>query len=322
MTVTTTGLLDDQPVTTPVEPTTVEPAAILSPEPATSQAEASTYEAEQRELKESTETVAGRLETVLSADSPYIQRAEQRGAEYAQSRGLLNTSIAAGATTAAAIDAALPIAQQDADATFRQGLENQAAINTARSTSAQLETQVSTANAEVIAQMERAQFSELAATGRQQIIAQTEIQTTDARIAAEKFLKSESIDAADRETFSRSYSEMSRQNDLEVTKIAIDPSLSATEKNRLISAQNDRYSSNVQLLADLYEIPITIDTPGAVVDSNPETDTGLLFDQPETRTTWPDGSVKTAQEVAVWDQKITDDAAAAEARSSEVGGGF
>lgn len=61
-----------------------------------------------------TETVAGQMDTLLSAGSPYITRARTSAAQYANRRGLLNSSIAAGAGEAAAIDAALPIASQDA----------------------------------------------------------------------------------------------------------------------------------------------------------------------------------------------------------------
>ena len=58
--------------------------------------------------------VSGRLQGLLSEESPYIQRARARAKQAANRRGLMNTSIAAGAGEAAAIDAALPIAQADA----------------------------------------------------------------------------------------------------------------------------------------------------------------------------------------------------------------
>lgn len=278
-----TGLLNP-PTTDPVTtPATIEPViepqvpALVTPEAADQpQAEAATYEAVQREIKPE-DTVAGQMEGLLASDSKYIERAEFKGQEYAQSRGLLNTSIAAGASTAAAIDAALPIAQQDADARLRQGLENQAAANTAASTVAQMQTQVATSNADILAQMERAKFSELAATGRQEIIAQTELQTLDAKINAERVALDTKIDAEDRKTFSTAYSDLSRQNDIEVSKIAINPDLNAAEKNRLITAQNNRYSSNVQLLADLYEIPIDVNF-GAVDTGTTESTPPLLGD--------------------------------------------
>jgi hypothetical protein len=56
------------------------------------------------------------LNGLLSSDSRYIQLARQQGLRTAQSRGLLNSSLAAGSAEAAAIAAGLPIASQDAQA--------------------------------------------------------------------------------------------------------------------------------------------------------------------------------------------------------------
>ncbi len=85
-----------------------------------------------RKVDEATETVSGRLETILNEDNPYLQRAQLRGRQIANQRGLLNTSLAAEAGEAAAIDAALPIAQQDANTFFSQSINNQNATNTFR----------------------------------------------------------------------------------------------------------------------------------------------------------------------------------------------
>lgn len=49
------------------------------------------------------------LDQLLSSDSPYIQNARRTGLETAASRGLLNSSIAAGNSQRAAIEAAQPI---------------------------------------------------------------------------------------------------------------------------------------------------------------------------------------------------------------------
>jgi hypothetical protein len=46
---------------------------------------------------------------LLAADSPYMQAAKQAGLEYAAKRGLLNSSIAGGASQKAAIEASNPI---------------------------------------------------------------------------------------------------------------------------------------------------------------------------------------------------------------------
>lgn len=65
---------------------------------------------------DSKQTVEGRLTGLLNQDSPYLQQARDQGAVYASSRGLLNSSAGAKASQQAAIQAALPIAQQDAGA--------------------------------------------------------------------------------------------------------------------------------------------------------------------------------------------------------------
>ena len=65
------------------------------------------------------QTVAGQLQTLLASDNPYIKQQEQKAQEYSGKRGLLNSTIAAQVGRTAAIESALPIAQQDSQ-TFNQ----------------------------------------------------------------------------------------------------------------------------------------------------------------------------------------------------------
>lgn len=76
-------------------------------------------------------TVEGRLSGLLSQNNPYIDRARTEAAQLANRRGMLNTSMAAGAAEGAAIDRALPIAQQDAKAFLEQQFLNQGYSNEA-----------------------------------------------------------------------------------------------------------------------------------------------------------------------------------------------
>lgn len=64
-------------------------------------------------------TLSDRLQSLLDSDSPYLERARLRGRQFANRRGLLNSSIAAEAAEAAALDAALPIAQGDVESQER-----------------------------------------------------------------------------------------------------------------------------------------------------------------------------------------------------------
>ena len=80
------------------------------------------------------QTVAGQMDNLLKSDSPYMQQAATAGKQMAGSRGLLNSSMAAGAAQGASIERALPIAQADANtynafAGQKYGTQLQGAIN-------------------------------------------------------------------------------------------------------------------------------------------------------------------------------------------------
>lgn len=68
------------------------------------------------------DTVAGQMEGLLSQESPYMQQARKTGERIAQARGLLNSSLAGQYSQKAAIDAALPIAQQDSSVRTDAGM--------------------------------------------------------------------------------------------------------------------------------------------------------------------------------------------------------
>ena len=75
------------------------------------------------------ELVQNQLQGLLASDSPYMQQARLAGERAAASRGALSSSIFAGASQSAAIQAALPIAAADAQTYSRVASENAAAIN-------------------------------------------------------------------------------------------------------------------------------------------------------------------------------------------------
>lgn len=96
--------------------------------------------------------VEKRLQGLLDTDNPYIQQARTQAMEQANSRGLLNSSIAAGNAQRAAIEAAMPIAQQDAEALYKQSLANQDAATAARQFAANAENQASITETQNLAQ--------------------------------------------------------------------------------------------------------------------------------------------------------------------------
>ena len=82
-----------------------------------------------RQVNSEADTVQGQLNGLLQRQNPLMQRAYYRGLDMANSRGLLNSSMASEAAQAAMMDAALPIAQQDAQTYYDQGARNQATMN-------------------------------------------------------------------------------------------------------------------------------------------------------------------------------------------------
>ena len=92
------------------------------------------------------ELVENRINNLLDSNNPYIQRARTSGLQFANQRGLLNSSIAAQASEEAAIARAGEIAAQDAATYANAALANQQAQNTAGLQDAQLGTNVSMFN--------------------------------------------------------------------------------------------------------------------------------------------------------------------------------
>lgn len=102
---------------------------------------------------------ASQVDAITKADSPYIQLAKQQGLLTAASRGLENSSLGAGASEAAAVAAAAPLAGQNAQEATQGQLQN-SQLNTqasefnsaqdaaAKELQAQMGTQVSQANAQ------------------------------------------------------------------------------------------------------------------------------------------------------------------------------
>jgi len=85
----------------------------------------SPYSAVNRNVNADTDTVQGQLNTLLQNENPLMQRAYYKGLDLANSRGLLNSSMASEAAQAAMMDTAMPIAQQDAQTYYDQGTRNQ-----------------------------------------------------------------------------------------------------------------------------------------------------------------------------------------------------
>lgn len=115
------------PKATNTNPTSAGIVASALPEPG----KAMTYTPETRAVNQQTETVQGQMNSILSQDSPLMQRARTMAAQQMAQRGLVNSSMAVGAAQSAMIDKAMPIAQQDASTYNAVASENTNARNRA-----------------------------------------------------------------------------------------------------------------------------------------------------------------------------------------------
>ncbi len=228
-----------QPARTPQEPVRVSDE----------EKSTATYKANTRTVDPSKETVAGQLRGLLEdPDSNYMQRARTSAWQYANSRGLLNSSIAATAGEAAAIDAALPIAQQDAGIYFQQGLENQAAINTAHST-----------NAQTLHNILIKKLGEAGLDNRQEIVTNFNRYKTDADNAVEVAIQNSRIALSDRELFMNTYDTLNRAMTAEMLEIYTHADYSPQEKKQLLAELSGKFNKDVRLSADLLDVPLKED---------------------------------------------------------------
>lgn len=105
------------------------------------------------------DSVENRLTGMLQSDSPLMKRAEQQGYQTANKRGLLNSSMAAGAAQGAMIDRATPIATAEAQFANNKNLQTTdiAAQMDRLTTQAGFTKELTVMDN--VAQMERVQFS-------------------------------------------------------------------------------------------------------------------------------------------------------------------
>lgn len=140
------GLNQPQPDPDPVPGTTTTPVqAPIEPAPAP------VVKPAMSEVDTATETVEGRLNALTAKGSKYTELAAKDASRRANTRGLINSTMAAGAGTEAAIRSALPIAQQDANTFAENRQANQDAENRflENRQSANLNIEVNTSNAQL-----------------------------------------------------------------------------------------------------------------------------------------------------------------------------
>ena len=200
-------------------------------------------------------TVAGQMRGLLAENSPYLQVARTGALQTAAGRGLLNSSIAAGAGEEAAIKQALPIAQQDAQTYADIGKQNAKTISDSllNLQIGQLEHQKSLANAKITGalttqeaakQFETQRISESAQLQRLEIAESAQLQRLEIENSMKAVLQDDQLESAERQQLSQVIGSMGNEALGAVERILRDTNIEANAKQSAIDAVMSNYRAN------------------------------------------------------------------------------
>lgn len=222
--------------------------------------------------------VSNQLTDLTSGNSAYIRDARQQGLEQAARSGLMTSSIAAGNSQRAAIQAALPIAQADASRFGSVADQNMAAGNQAKQFNAGANLNVATSDANaanaagqfnanagnqmtatnMAAKNEAGQFNANAANTTSQFNANSANQASaySANAANEGGqFNAGQVNANTQFNAGQFNASALAQNQLAENQHQYDSSLVAQQTNNWLSWQNQREQAMGQILASIYQNP-------------------------------------------------------------------
>ena len=202
-------------------------------------------------------TVENRMEGLLSSSSPYLEAARTRGLQTANKRGLLNTSMAAGASEKAAIESALPIAQQDAQ--YLQ--ESAGKTQTGRIQTGLYETQgdiskdIATHEGDIASKLSTQESTQ--AQALEGIVQEGANYRQQVELEMEKTIATMNIGTDERKAYAGDVSEMGENFMIELNNIQRDPNVLGDAKTEAIRTLQAAYRQNLQTLASIYNVNIT-----------------------------------------------------------------
>ena len=189
-------------------------------------------------------TVAGQMRGLLAENSPYLQVARTGAMQTAAGRGLLNSSIAAGAGEEAAIRQALPIAQQDAQTYADIGKQNAKTISDSllNLQVGQLEHQKNLANAKITGALTTQEAQKQFET--QRISEAAQLQRQEIENAMKAVLHDDQLESAERQQLSQVIGSMGNEALGAVERILRDTNIEAGAKQAAIDAVMRNYRAN------------------------------------------------------------------------------
>ena len=206
------------------------------------------------------ETVSGRLTGILSSGSPYIEAASKKGERFAQSRGLLNSTLGAEAAQKAAIESALPIAQQEAKTLSDAGILSQQYKQNIGMVGVQADASSRLAEQEARA---RESLAEKEAEWKKAIDIQQQVGANIRQLA--------DLGSTEKTNLANQTSSLSQNLQSQIGNIQVDPNLTPEAKSSSIASLQEIYEVNIRSLGSIYGVNIdwgTITTTPATPTSN------------------------------------------------------
>jgi hypothetical protein len=244
------------------------------------------------------DSVSTQLTGLLNTNSDYMKTARAAGQRTAQKRGLLNSSIAAGAAQSAAISAAAPIASQDAQqlaqknqaviegginsGLSKQQFEQQGQLNTQQNTAAQQLQQMQDAAAK-----EREQLQIQGATDQQLAEFDQRTKEQQANIQAQADLQEKQLSSAERTALLSSdtslrqsqiaaNSQLSGQYLDAFASLAANPKIPASTRNAYIQEFQRILSQGQDLINVVQYVPLDWGAGANTNTATPPASSGLL----------------------------------------------
>ena len=202
-------------------------------------------------------TVENRMTGLLSSESPYMNAARSKAMRTANQRGLLNTTMAAGAGEKAAIESAMPIATQDASYLQNSAIKSQEADLQSGLYEKQGEISKDIATHEGGIARELEGIVQQGANFRQQ-----------AELDMKKVLAEMELGNNEKTAYAGAVTDMGDRFMAELNNIQRDPNVSTAAKTAAIATLQQAYRQNLQTISSIYSVSIEWEgLPGYDVES-------------------------------------------------------
>ena len=202
-------------------------------------------------------TVQGQMGTLLDKESSYMQLARTKALQQANARGLVNSSIAVGASQDAAIRAGLPIAQQDAATQFQAQTANQQAENQIIQNEQAFDINQSLKEQEQRQYLERLDFDAMTKEDQARLNTQLEMLSDENKATLqaemEAFVKDAEVTATQKQLFAQESAKIlvDTQNAIKEINIDASKSMTAAQQGAAIEHVLLTQDAQLKLLKDL-----------------------------------------------------------------------